>query len=482
MTDQTIRVRELDDDTNALINANLATLNAKMRRNQLRQKHYDAKRRVQQISTILPPQYSNLALCLGWSGKAVDLLARRCNLTGFTWAGGDLDDLGYDETWRDNAMVSQSNQGITSALIHSASIATTVGGEVDEGEPEVLIQYHSALEATGVWSPRRHALTSAFVVNKRNEDYVTAFTLHEYDQITSCVFEGGKWWVTESETHSYGMTADVLPYRARLGRPFGSSRITRPMMSIQDAAVRELLRLEGHMDIYSYPELWLLGADLSVFTNLDGSQMTTHQVQMGRMKGVPDDDKAAVPRAEVHQFAASSPEPHLAALNAFAKMFAREGSLPDSSVAITQVANPTSAEAYDASQYELIAEAEGACDDWSPAQARVFARALAMKNEDPSLIDSLRTLTPKWRNPRFLTRAAEADAGMKQLTAAPWLAETEVGLELLGLTDSQIDRAMADKDRVQASSVALSVINAARGGGQALIAAEGDGTPDADVA
>ena len=63
-------------------------------------------------------------------------------------------------------------------------------------------------------------------------------------------------------------------------------------MSIQGAAVRELYRLEGHMDIYSYPELWLLGADLGVFTNADGSPMSKAEVMMGRIKGIPDDDKA----------------------------------------------------------------------------------------------------------------------------------------------------------------------------------------------
>jgi hypothetical protein len=55
------------------------------------------------------------------------------------------------------------------------------------------------------------------------------------------------------------------------------------------------------------------------------------------------------------------------------------------------------------------------------------------------------SIEPRWRNPRFLSRAAEADAGMKTLTAMPWLAETEVGLELLGLDEQQIVRAMAER-------------------------------------
>jgi formate hydrogenlyase subunit 4 len=46
-----------------------------------------------------------------------------------------------------------------------------------------------------------------------------------------------------------------------------------------------------------------------------------------------------------------------------------------------------------------------------------------------------------------LTKSAQADAGMKLITAVPWLADTEVGLELLGLDEQQIARAMSEKRR-----------------------------------
>ena len=58
----------------------------------------------------------------------------------------------------------------------------------------------------------------------------------------------------------------------------------------------------------------------------------------------------------------------------------------------------------------------------------------------------------KWRNQRYISRAAEADAGGKQVAAVPWLAETEVGLELLGLSEQQITRALAERQRAQSLS------------------------------
>ena len=54
-----------------------------------------------------------------------------------------------------------------------------------------------------------------------------------------------------------------------------------------------------------------------------------------------------------------------------------------------------------------------------------------------------------------------ADAGAKQLGAVPWLAETEVGLELLGLDAQQIRRAMAEKRRLGGSAILAAAAAAA---------------------
>jgi hypothetical protein len=241
--------------------------------------------------------------------------------------------------------------------------------------------------------------------------------------------------------------AEVFPYKPLPRRPFGSSRISRPIMALHDSALRTVIRLEGHMDVYSYPQLWLLGADAKLFAG-----RPSWQIMLGRAMALPDNEDAENPRAEVKQFAAQSPEPHLAQLNALAKMFAREASLPDTAVAIQDMANPTSADAYDASQHELIAEAEGATDDWTPALRRTVLRGLAIQNGLDEVPEEWRSMDALWRSPRFLSRAQQADAGQKQLAAVPWLAESEVGLELLGLTPQQITRALADRRRAGGSA------------------------------
>jgi hypothetical protein len=438
------------DDDNRTLNMLLERLDKKSQRNRTRSAYYDMKRATRLVGSVIPPQYWGLGIVLGWSGKAVDILARRCNLDRFVWPDGDLDDLGFREIWEGNNLSSEVSQGAISSLIHSTSfVVNTVGGD---GEPPALLHFRDALSATGEWNGRTRRLDNLLSVTDRgDDDSVTALALY-LDGRTIVAEKDSSGWSVDVQEHPWGVPAEPLPYRPRLDRPFGSSRISREVMNLQDQATRALIRLEAHSDIYAIPDLWLLGADESIFKNADGSMKAAWQVVMGRIKGVPDDEDAEQPRADVKQFPASSPEPHLAALNAFAKMFARATSLPDTAVAITDMANPTSAEAYDASQQHLIAEAEGCTADWAPYLRRAAVRALAMANDvkGADIPAQWATIQPKWRDPRYLSRAAQADAGMKQLTAIPWLAETEVGLELLGLDPQQISRALADRQRAQA--------------------------------
>jgi len=198
-----------------------------------------------------------------------------------------------------------------------------------------------------------------------------------------------------------------------------------------------------------------LGADESIFKNADGSQKASWQVALGRTFGIPDDNEANVanPRADVKQFDAQSPDSHLAQLNALAKLMARETDLPDSDFALTDMANPTSADSYSASRENLISEAEGTMGDWSVPIRRTVNRALAIQNGFTEVPEAWGSIETKWRSPIYLSKAAAADAGAKQIAVIPWLAETEVGLELLGLDEQQIRRAMADKRRAAGRAV-----------------------------
>lgn len=427
----------------------LAQLRQKYPRNFLRACRYDGKNAVRSVGAVVPPQYYRLGLVLGWEAKAVDMLHRRTTLEGFVWPGGDLDSLGLQQLWDDNFLASEFASARLTSLIHGVSfLVVTAGGP---GEPDALIHTKDPLSTTGEWDSRARCLRSLLSVTGWGEDRLpTGLVLYLPGVIVSMERDGNRWKV-DRRTHRYGVPAEAVVYRPRQNKVFGSSRISRPLMSIADTALRIVIRLEGHADIYSYPEFWMLGADETIFRKADGSQIPSWQVMLGRIKGIPDDPLApsdALARAEVHQFPSASPAPHLEMLRQQAELFSGEASIPLTSLGVTNQANPTSADSYVASREDLVAEAEGTTDDWSPAFRRTILRALAVANKVPEPPKAWQAIDAQWRSPLYLSRAAQADAGVKQLSAVPWLAETSVGLELLGLSKQQVERAVAERQRL----------------------------------
>jgi len=443
-----IRLPGAPDDVQDAINAHAEALDARKRRNRLRLSYYDSKRLLPKVASgIIPQQYYNLGLCLGWASKAVDQLANRTNLDGFTWADGDLDSLGMGEIWEDNRLGAEIDLAITANLSIGPAFLITHQGET--GEPDALIHVKDALHASGTWNTRKRAMDDLLSVTAFDDEGNISQFAYYADNITYMAQKPkGRKWAWTPQEHRLGVPVERMAYKPTPSRPFGTSRITRPVMGLQDAATRALIRLEGHMDVYSQPEFWLLGADETVFKNADGTLRDIVSVRLGRIKGIPDDVDApeGSERADIKHFPAEDPAPHLADLNLLAKLFANEASLPHTSVAITDYANPTSADSYDASQHELIGVAEIATDGWGPDIKRAVVRALAIKN-NVSFAEAWtqwKGIQPDWRDPRYTSRAAQADAGQKIIASAPALANTEVGLKMLGLSPQDVKLAMSE--------------------------------------
>ncbi|MGH3367702.1 MAG: phage portal protein [Nocardioidaceae bacterium] len=476
-----ITVADLDHGEQDALDELVTLWRTKRRRNALRAGFYDMKNATQHLmSSAAPNIVKQRSFVLGWSAIAVDKLNRRCNLEGFyDRAGRDLDSLGMSELVRENRLLQELSQAGTSSLIHAVSWIITTQGDTEAGEPEVLVTPRDALTGTGVWDTRRRALRSFLSLTDFDDDgEPVAMTMYLQPGVNVHMTKAGGRWRVERFHHAFGVPVDPLRYKPRLGRPFGSSRITRAVMSIHQQALAAMIRADVNGEAYSLPRYVLMGATESAFQNVDGTPRPAWQAAWDAVWAIGDDDEAPdnLARADVKQFHGQSPEPQNAHLRMLAQMFSGETGVPIGELGIIGDSNPTSYEAMSASRDDIISEAEQTTDGWSPDLSAAATRALLMFNGG-ELPEGLEILS-RFRNPMHVSRSAAADAGTKVIDKIPWLADSEVGMEIMGLTPDQIRRALADKRR-QGGSAALRVIQQAVETNRPVVTADANGSAGA---
>lgn len=444
----------------ALVNKLVAKITAKARRNQLRRKYYDHKATLRDLGIAIPPNLKNIETVLGWPAKAVDSMSRRTVLEGFTAVSGDTASMGLDQLMIDNRLASEAPQTHTSALVHSAAFTFITTGDVEAGEPVALISTRSAEWATGTWDPRRRCLRDALsVLAVDDQGSPTQMNLYVPGKVIVMRREGRRWDLRQAE-HDLGMPVEVMPYRPALDRPFGASRISRPVMALTDTAVRTLLRTEVSAEFYSSPQRYLLGADEDAFTDSAGNPIAGWTAILGRMLSIGRDEDGNAPT--IGQFAQQSMEPHLAQMRSIATLFAAETSLPVGSLGIVQD-NPSSAEAIDAAKEELVVEIR----HWqktslAPAWERTVTSALRLIDDSPAARAMYTGLRAHWQNPATPSIVSASDAVTKQVAAIPRIGETTVALERLGYSPNDIERMQSEWRRARGESTIEALMAAGR--------------------
>lgn len=413
------------------------------KRNLVRRRYYEYRASLKDLGISIPPTLREIDTVIGWPAKAVDAMNRRIRFDGFTRSdAGSVADLGIEEIDAANGMAALIPQVHLQSLLHATAFAFVTMGDVAAGEPEVLFTAASAEWATGMWDPRRRQLSSALVItDKDKNDAMTGFVMHTPGRAIIGRRVGQRWDLRVS-IHDLGMPAEQLPYSPTLDRPFGRSRITRPMMSLTDSGVRTMVRTEVSAEFYNAPRAAMLGADTDAFTDKDGKPLTGWQVLMGQMLTMSRDEDGNLP--QIHEFSQQSMEPNLAQLRMLAQQFSAESMLPLRSLGIVGD-NPESEGAISEANRELELEVEAwESHQLGPAWKRLYIKGLRILDDTPAANELYATLMPRWRDQEAATANARADMFSKNAAAVPELPQTEVGLELMGLTPDQITRFQAE--------------------------------------
>lgn len=448
-------VRGLAEDDAALMVRLIKQWQAKRLRNALRRQYRDMRVNVAFLGASVPPYMRDqLDIVCGWPDKAVTSLASRCMWDGVTSPSGEEDPLGAMTLLHENRFDLLVPELVDATLTYCCSFVVALPGDPAAGDPDVVVTGADALWATGLWDVRRRGLEAGLLVDSADDNgKPTSVLLLTSEHVTRLALGDRGWVAVARMDHSLGrVPMEPLPYRPALGRPFGRSRISREVMSITDRVVRAGFRTEVSSDLYAAPALLLLGADESMFQNAQGDKVPLWSWYMGRLKSLPKDEDGDKPDLQV--IPQQSMEPFLAMKRALAAEFASATSLPISALGIAQD-NPSSAEAIYAAKEDLVIEAQNTTRSIGYGLNRIVQDAICLRDGIPvtEMDDEVRNFATRWRNPAMPSVVSQSDAVVKQISAIPELAQTDVALEELGYSAEQIVRIRSQIRRAQAGGV-----------------------------
>lgn len=440
-----IFLRELTADELRTFNKLHDQLNQVKKRNRLRDRYADSKKTLDQVGFSIPPHMASFQAVLGWPDKSCGVLTRRLRPRLFAKAveSSLLDNVNEHFASADVQLVER--MAVESAARHGAAFVFTSAGDQAIGEPAVLHTVCSALTATALQDPRSRRVVAALEVVSGG------FNL-SLPGVTLEVARRGNGWGVQGEhlTTPGRVLCTAYVIGGRVDRPFGKSRITRPVMALTDMAVRVMLRQEVSAEFFSSPQRYMLGATEDMFVGPNGEPRTGWESMLGAMLAVPDDEaKYENQRVAVGQFAQMSMQPHSDHLRSVAMMFSGETSIPSSYLGILHD-QPASAEAIIAHEAELVSIAEAEIAWLSAARVSLAQDAVAvMAGSEFGMaeVSEVGSFTPLWRDPSTPTRAAIADAMSKEISVLPWMADSDVALEGFGHDGPTIERLKADRRR-----------------------------------
>ncbi|GAA4774567.1 phage portal protein [Microbacterium gilvum] len=450
-------VAGVDDVEHDIIRGLFDKWQRKYPRNLLRSTYFDAKMPVQSTGNIPEEAMRKIRAVLDWPEKAVSALADRSVFEGFVSPGAQQDPFDLASILDANRFDLELPQVITSAYKHSCAFITTALGDVASGEPEVLVVPREAMWSAATWDQRRRSIAAAMAVTS-TDDVGRPDSLDVYLPSTVLTLTrrpSGSWVVVDRRPNPLGeVLVEAICYDPQLDRPFGRSRISRPVMNITDHALTTIVRSEISSDFYAVPRMYALGVSEDAFSR------GKWQAAIDRWFAITKDENGDAPT--VGQFPQMTMQPIHEQYRMYATQFSGATGVPVSSLGIL-TDNPPSAEALYADDRRIVATANRQNRIMASGLKRMAQKVIRLR-DGGIVTDEMQKLSASWMNPTFTSPITSATALRELSTVFPWLSESEVALEYAGFSHAQITRLLADKSRYdsRAFTRALSAVAAGR--------------------
>lgn len=421
--------------------------------NVLRDQYYHGKVPVKDLGvSVSKAMAQRLTPHIDWAAKCVNWWSDRVQFEGFTSTDEDVENT-LREVSRANDFKNVLRKVVSCSLRHSVAFITVTQGNKDLGEPDVVISGYPATAASAIWSDSLKRIKAGLVVvetvkdTPRSQKRVpsVAYVLTDEYVIVLTRDDTTRQWFAQYSLHGMGrVPMEPISYHATLERPFGSSRITNTVMSMVDDAQRELMNMTVTAAFSAAPQKYFLGADASAAKKLSESP---YGAFIGSVFTATTNKQGQIP--QFGQLGQLSMQPHIDYMRALAASFSGATGVPLSSLGVVHD-NPSSAEAILASKEDAIVDINAYISDCKRSLSNIAMMVLAADNNTKFTDWMSYTIDAQFNSPATPSVVSMADAIVKQVSAFPWMSNSDVPLRWLGYEEEQIRQLQSDRKREQA--------------------------------
>ena len=391
-----------------------------------------------------------------WAAKAVDSVAERVRLDGFTFAEG-YEDAGLSRAMRDNGFRAAFNRHVSDELIHGCMFAT-----VNRTGRGVALRMHTAQTSAAIWDESAQRIGAGFVLADARrtpwspyEPVPVQVNMHLPGRVVQIMRrDAARWKAVPAETPLDRPMMEAFCFRPTGVKRFGQTRIKKAVRYLVDEVERTMRYMAVSNALYATPKDILLGLTDKQFDAMAGSKWSTMVTSMFLATR---DGQGNTP--EYTRLASASPQPYIDAISMYAKMFSGVTGVPLNSLGVVQD-NPSSAEAIMTSREDVCNAAEDCIEGNSEGLRQVALMAMAVQagRGFDALTEEQLSVMPNFKSPMTTSLAANADAMTKVAGVLEGFAQTREFLSGMGFASTEVESIKSQLDAGANQRAILSIM------------------------
>ena len=430
-------------------------------RNVTKDKYYEGHISLNDVNLgiALPQGLRNLEVGCSWGQKAVDVLAARSMFDGFVGTGGSLDTLA--RLVKDNRLVAEYAKACRDELKYGCVFATL---SADTGIG-CRIRFHSPATAAALWSGEKGRIDCGMAIidtvkDEHFEGIWRPTLVNFYTDTDLIVLRGnGSFWTAERKPHKMDRPLmEPMIWNATNSKPFGRSRLKRPIRALIDDYVRTAANAAIALEFDTTPQKYVLGVTDEQYDAIVSNKFKTYMGALIAATSNPETGENPV----FGQLAQGSLTPHVEKMRMTATQFAAATGLTVTDVGVVNDANPTSSDAILAQSQTLVLLAQQLNTGNGDALCTIarMAQAVARECSLADLTEEETGIVAHFKNPAMPSVAVTADAAIKIASSRQEFAGTDTFLEMIGFDQADIRRIKAQEQRARGQALLMEMDDA----------------------